>query len=260
MNTRTFPQLVLERYVLGELPEAHAAEVSNAADSDPQLMARLKEIAESNKAILAQYPANVVSRDVALRAHTERVLEEAAHAPRRRAARAVAPALGVALLLAVALVPVLTVHHGTQVAERVKGGGAQLVVYLNTSEGPRLLSPMDTVRPGDMLQIGYVAGGKSHGAIFSLDGRGQATLHFPGEPGGSTALEQDGEHLLGFSYQLDDAPQFEHFYFVTSDTPLDAAAVMDSARSYVAQFGSSRSPAAMRLPPGATFTSLVLRK
>ena len=44
------------------------------------------------------------------------------------------------------------------------------------------------VRPGDVLQLSFVSGGRSHGAVLSIDGRGSVTLHAPESPTGAMQL------------------------------------------------------------------------
>jgi len=260
MNTRQYPQLLLERFVLGELPEPQRSEIASAVESDPSLAARVRALAESNSDILAAYPPQTAVRDMRLRAHALDVAERAKPSSARSSRRFVVPALGMAALLAVVLVPVLTVQRGAQVSERVKGGGARLVVYRQTPDGGQPLADADSVGVGDVLQVGYVAGASRYGVIFSLDGRGETTLHFPVHPDSSTELEQGGERLLEFAYQLDDAPQFEHFFLVSSDSPLNTTEVLDSARSFAARFGAPTAHSGLRLPRGCSYSSLALRK
>ena len=64
--------------------------------------------------------------------------------------------------------------------------------------------------------------------IFSVDGRGSVTLHFPSGDRADTTLER-GVHALEYGYELDDAPRFEKFLFVTSTQPLDVASLLEQA-------------------------------
>lgn len=72
--------------------------------------------------------------------------------------------------------------------------------------------------------MSYVAAGRAHGVIVSIDGRGQVTLHFPADAGAPTALESGRAVPLSHSYELDDAPLFERFMFVTAEAPDDLLA------------------------------------
>jgi hypothetical protein len=65
--------------------------------------------------------------------------------------------------------------------------------------------------------------------IFSIDGRSALTLHYPYAVSGNTELVPGRRTALEEAYTLDDAPDCEIFFFVISDKPVDAAAVMDRA-------------------------------
>ncbi|MFC1586574.1 hypothetical protein ACFL5V_13585 [Fibrobacterota bacterium] len=43
-------------------------------------------------------------------------------------------------------------------------------------------------------------------------------------------LRSDGQTALSFAYELDDAPDFENFYFITSDETFDLEKVMELAK------------------------------
>ena len=69
----------------------------------------------------------------------------------------------------------------------------------------------------DVIQITYVPGDKNYGVIFSFDGNGNITRHFPDDSWTAEKLERTGEEVpLSFSYELDDAPEYECFIFVAS--------------------------------------------
>jgi hypothetical protein len=81
-----------------------------------------------------------------------------------------------------------------------------------------------------VLRIGYRAGGRGYGLILSIDGRGVVTRHLPASGDRAATLQQTGMTLLDSAYELDDAPRWERFYFVTGESPFDAAAVLEAAR------------------------------
>jgi len=147
------------------------------------------------------------------------------------------PALAAAALALFLLFPGLDgerrVDAPPGATERAKGG-PQLVVYRFDGVTAERLEDGALVRQGDLIQLGYVAAGAQHGVILSVDGRGDVTLHYPTSQGGPTALRSDGLRRLGRSYELDDAPDFERFFFVTADAPLDAAGIAKAVQAYVA--------------------------
>ena len=77
-----------------------------------------------------------------------------------------------------------------------------------------------------MLSIAYRAEDAPYGVIVSVDGAGEVTLHFPADETGDTTLQQYGNIRLPHAFELDNAPDFERFYFVTADAPLSPRAVL----------------------------------
>ena len=72
-------------------------------------------------------------------------------------------------------------------------------------------------KSGDVIQITYNAGNKNYGVIFSVDGNGNITRHFPEDSWQAEPLLHNyNETPLDFSYELDNAPDFECFVMVTS--------------------------------------------
>ncbi len=123
------------------------------------------------------------------------------------------------------------------------------------SAGEELLTDGSTAVPGDLIQIKYLAAGAAYGVIFSIDGRGTVTLHYPQDERGDTALQPGPAVPLQRSYELDDAPGFERFLLVTSQAPIPVAEVLSIARML--------GPDPVRplaLPDGLTQRSVLLRK
>jgi hypothetical protein len=54
-------------------------------------------------------------------------------------------------------------------------------------------------------------------------------LHHPASPSASTELAREAEVTLPSAYELDQAPAFERFIFITSDAPLNTQAVLAAA-------------------------------
>jgi hypothetical protein len=81
----------------------------------------------------------------------------------------------------------------------------------------------------DLLQLAYIAAKESHGVILSIDGNGNVTLHFPDKKNHPTSLEQDKKILLPNAIELDNAPGFERFFFITSGVEINAAEILRKA-------------------------------
>ena len=114
--------------------------------------------------------------------------------------------------------------------DRIKGLRPSLAVYRRTANGSETLADRTVARPGDVLRVGYHAAGRPYGVIFSMDGRGTVTMHLPAAGDHAVPLAREATTLLDQAYELDDAPLWERFYFVTGDSAFAAAPVVDAAR------------------------------
>ena len=109
--------------------------------------------------------------------------------------------------------------------ERVKGnapaatsGEPQIKLYRQKGLEIQALKDGDFARSGDVIQITYNAGQSEYGVIFSVDGNGNITRHFPENSWNAAKLEHRADETpLDFSYELDNAPDFECFIMVTSN-------------------------------------------
>lgn len=255
------PALQLERLALGELPEGQrAATVARLGEAGEAELAALRA---SNAEILAEHPAARVGAEVRRRAALRR-------APARRAVWYGLPAVAAAAVVVVVLWPEGQVNvpapggeaGGFVPAEpgetRIKGLEPHLLLHRQVDDHAEQLQEPAQARAQDVLQVSYVAAGAAHGVIASLDGGGVVTLHFPGAPTGSTALAAEGAVRLGQAYELDDAPEFERFVFVTAAAPLDPARVQEALRALAGAPDAATRPLA--LPPTWQQRSFLVRK
>src|SRR6185436_11941296 len=91
--------------------------------------------------------------------------------------------------------------------------------------------------------------GRTYGAIVSIDGRGAVTLHLPRQGARATRLPEGGETvLLDRAYELDDAPRWERFFFVTGEAPFEIEPLLEAARRAAAD-PSAPAPERLTLPP-----------
>lgn len=206
----------LELYALGELPPDQLTATRRAIEADPDVRARLEALEASNAAILDRYPPDWFARTVRAKADVQT-------APNRAPWWVIAPVLAMAAtgLWFVPSAPEGTVLPETQDMIREKGD-PRVIVYRKGSSDP--VRRGDEAQAGDQLQLSVLANGAAWGAVLSLDGRGTVTFHLP-ERGTAAAQLEAGTVPLPRSYELDDAPDFERFFFVTSDAPFDAAGV-----------------------------------
>ena len=243
------PDLLLEQYRLQELPAADAERVMQRLAEDAGLRARLTELQRSDEEIAREYPADWMAQQVRARRSAR---------PRRSGpsfARPLAVGSALAALVLVLLVPLVTTPNGE---DRVKGISPALAVYRRTAQGSEKLADGALARAGDLLRVGYVAAGREHGVILSIDGRGVVTRHLPVHGNTSVSLRKDGIVLLDAAYELDDAPAWERFYFVTADRSFDVGPVLDAARRAAA--AAPRLPSALPLPRTFVQSSFALQK
>lgn len=217
------PEVELERLALGQLPVDYERDVIAALKREPDGMARLEAIESSNKEILEQYPPHLMAIQI-----KERAGQLLGRAPAKSKWWVALPALGTAAAAVLLIWFALPSDKG-EPGTRIKGDETaqpQILVFRQGKEESLPLSPGAVVGAGDVLQIKVLAARARYGVVFSLDGRGAVTLHFPAADDGSTQLQQDTAVALPYSYKLDDAPKFERFFFVTADHPIDVKRVL----------------------------------
>jgi hypothetical protein len=237
--TLRVPDLVLERYRLGELPRADVEALELRLRVDAELRARLEALESSDAEIRHRYPPEWLAERIHRRlgsATRDAVKERPVRAMRWPVPVALAAAATVLLVLAPRLVSPPQVEPGARLpvvgesGDRIKGLAPSLQLFRKTPDGSEPLADGALARAGDVIRVGYRAAGRGFGVILSVDGRGAVTLHLPLRGDGAAALDSGGTVLLDHAYELDDAPHFERFYFVTAATPFPVATVVGAAR------------------------------
>ena len=244
MKHHDVPEILIEQYALGELAPEKAHEVEQSAG----FAERIAEIERSNAKILAQYPPEqfVARIQNQYTAEQSRVPQSARPSTRRPALRWLALALpGTAVVVAGVLIAVqgfFGAGLGGSPSDlddvvRIKGSGPELSVFRSV-EGAETqdveaekLADGTLAQAGDRLQLAYNAGDREFGAIISVDGRGGVYTHFPLDLSSEPRLVVGGVQRLAFGYQLDDAPRFEHFYFITCDETFSVQQLIQTVRS-----------------------------
>lgn len=207
--------LTLERAAQGKLT---ADEFDALGPDAAEHVARLSADSE---AVLQQYPPE---REVAQILRKAEALKKRKRPTRQIAwAAAAAPAFAVALLV---LMPATDsgLSDPLVMGERTKGP-AILQVYRQTSAGQERLRTGAAARAGDVLQLRFDARGRAFGAIVSVDGAGVITAHLPQNMHGPAAKLDSTLITIEEAYELDDAPQFERFFLVTSAQPFEMRTV-----------------------------------
>lgn len=216
------PQLLLEEINLGE---------KNAKDyykkyGKEELENALAELRKSDQEILAAYPALNFKPAVV-------GVGNGADKPniyvRLNKARPFFFAAAAVLVLALCAPVMLNSIKGANGSRsiRLKGSGQhQIRLYKQAGADAVLLKNGESAKENDLVQITYIPGSYNYGVIFSVDGNGNITRHFPDASWQAEKLQKTGEEVpLSFSYELDDAPKYECFIFVASKNPFDFSTI-----------------------------------
>jgi hypothetical protein len=255
------PDILLEQLLLGELSRDEERAL-RARLAPEELERRLATLRGADTAFQAEHDHERMLSAITSRARVARMRSEVA---KPSAIRYLVPSLAVLALMVwfVRPQPGATPDKlpGPPQDEQIilKGLDPYLVLYRREGEVVETLSHGAHAAAGDMLQVGYVAAEARYGAIVSVDGGGTVTLHFPDAETASSKLTAPGEQLLDHSYELDAAPAFERFFFVTAREPIDIKNVMGAAHALARNPAQART-AELKLPPSLKQASLTLVK
>lgn len=225
------PPWKLERIALGE------AEGSGS----PSELKSLAEIEQSNQEVLQALPVEAVVQEVERR---QRARQRTVPKKRKAAWALALTGLGGATVALAALLLIPRLSQSPQLSgsfgnpyseggqERVKGDERLLIHVQRAKTGDALeLAPGQSASAGDILQLSYRAAGRRYGAIFSIDGRNTVTQHLPESGMDAVELSPRGRVALPSSYELDDAPNFERFYFITGQSPFNIRQILTDANT-----------------------------
>ena len=263
--------LLMERYLCGEITGEEKQLVEERYAADAEVKARIDSLKVSNERILAEHSPETVAGEILLRDHlqttSERLQEEFGTVVEKPVPFGMSAGAFAGTLLLLFGIPLLGLLVNRQVASgdaaRVKGLQPSLSLYRADDRGYSRLRNYAPAVSGDRLQIGYRAAGKSFGLIFSVDGSGALTLHFPDDSDGTFAtcrLAQGGEQLLHTSFELDSAPLFERFYFLTSDDSIATADILQRCRNHFSEGGIHVALRIRSLPQSIRQTTFTLKK
>ncbi|MBT3272705.1 MAG: hypothetical protein HN368_06100, partial [Spirochaetales bacterium] len=183
MKNKSIPDLYLEQILLDELPESKKKQL-NMQDLDEVV----ESLRESDREILLKYSPEDMAGKLQARLSGESEDANVSQGPsswfnRQRAGILIAAA-AVAIIAGMSpflfrqdpdLNPLVPDYSTT----RIKGLEPSIVLYRKVSGSVEQLGNNAKASENDLLQIKYNAGGKLFGVIFSIDGRGVVTLHYP---------------------------------------------------------------------------------
>jgi hypothetical protein len=255
-DSRRISDLRLEQYALGELPRDDSENIRRALEKDEILRQRLEALEKSNREILSVYEPGEMA--AAIQGRLGR---------REKGFRGSPAFFGTMIPVAAALLVFFSVfvlrERFMPAGDTRPKGSTAVSVFLKTSDGATELANGAIGHPGDWLQIAYTAGDARYGVIFSIDGRGVVTFHLPQHYSSqrlvSPDLELQGRTVLPFSYELDDAPGFERFFFVYSRDSFDVSTIARAARA-LATHPQTADKDTLALPPQVGVATLLIEK
>ena len=226
------PDWKLERYLTGDLPAEEMREIRDMEATDEVFAGRVKLLREDNAAILKKLPFEKLSEKISAMPGRSNGAGNTVRVNFTLVKFAAAAALVLAVVT-VALfsqrditVPAQSANGTMDVAmvtdvenamgdTRIKGLDARMEVWKKIGDSAVQMSNLDEAREGDEIQLRYSVPEKCFGLLFSMDGNGTLTMHMA-EGNKAIALEPGKMTTLPFAYQLDNAPKFEKFFFLTS--------------------------------------------
>jgi len=244
------PEIYLEQLYLNELSSQKAETIENKDNL-------IKNIELSNKEILEKYPPSFIN---------ENIIRKMNNKPEIKSKKIIfTPFLLKSVPIAAALIFLtLNLSHLSQNTKpddiiRSKGLAPELSVYIDKDNSPAELFNNDLVSESDLIQLTYNAAGNKFGVIFSIDGRGIITLHYPDNKNGIPFIDPNGSHALPFSYELDDAPKFERFFFISSKQEFNISTILKSAED-ILQYDSPETMEILNLSTDFDQQTIILKK
>jgi hypothetical protein len=235
MDNVCISNLMLERYKLGELSLEERAYVDKKITIDPELQIRLFDLKRSDVEFRNLYPADTVLN------------QPVDHTQKRKTFTVISGLCAAVLFLGIAFPMIWNqLNQPNSVSVNAAGDRAKGMMPLNQSEESDLSVYLKTgqesavyeglpLHEGNTIQLAYTVPGVRYGVIYSVDGRSNVTLHYPYSLNGNTQLVADKQTALEEAYTLDNAPDYEVFFFVVSKTPLNTQSIIYEAESIAGQ-------------------------
>ncbi len=238
-----FSDLTLEKYLLGELDEEAMARVDSAVRESSSLRDKVATMRLENLNFHHDFPISRLAEPGKVRSN----------------ARTWLPLAAAALLSGVVFMT-QTRHLPSEMewTERSKGLSTGISIYRKKGETLEKLAHGQRVKKGDLIQLSYSAERQIYGIIFSLDDRGQVTLHYPENSGDAAKLEGGREVILPSAFELDDSPKYESFFLVTAGDNFTTGQILNDLKSLIQKDSAGKH--ILKLPEDFTQYNVFLGK
>lgn len=226
MGKNKIPDLHYEQILLSEISEEEARKIL----AEPGSKEKIEQLKESDTKILFNNPPHKIAAQISTRLEKKKKISFKLLVPQ------LATAAAAAALIIVAIINPASPGRNAGDGNNIKGLAPRLEIFREEPDGAnfifRLLEDGETLHEDDRIQLSYSPAGKLFGVIFSIDGNGYVSMYYPDFISQTPELEKGGKINLDFSLILDNAPLFEKYYFITSDTefnPQDIIRIAESA-------------------------------
>lgn len=247
LKNKNITQLELEQILLGEIDKNDFSHILD-------LNSRLNQLKESNEQVLGKYTPEIMEKRILKKLESQNLLSKFMELLNNKMF------LGTmaTCCLLVLIIPTFIIKPKPNF--RLKGEESTISIYKKTSDNSTRLSNLAQVKEGDILQVSYISRTHTHGVIFSIDGRGSITLHYPNSKDAPNKLENNKEVALNESFELDDSPDYEVFFFVTSTESFNINSILKAGKKLVQNPKGTLEKG--KLPLGDSFSqySIILKK
>jgi len=239
MKNEEIKPWLLERYILGELAEHNSMKIKSRLEKDISARHQIEKLIQSNKNFLTRYPSKQILVEIMRRYDSEKnkVVRK-----KRKVLRLFFLASSTISLMIVFITICLIMQKNSSInlnsrfenlnENRAKGTvllemrNPEIFIVRKKAGGVEQLHQGSIVKKGDLLQVGYRTAEETNGIIVSIDGNRVVTLHYPENINEAPLLQKNKQIYLGNSYELDNAPDFERFFLITSKSDFDLSKIM----------------------------------
>lgn len=262
------PTWKLERYLLGELPPKEMLILQKQINDNLHLQLQLETLQKSNADFLNENdPKQSARRILALSG----AKKEFAKQKEFEAETTIKSWWGTVLsmpmqrvsavflaLFAAVIVWQISHQSALPVNEiRTKGLNARIELWQKEGDSVALILDSAQLKKDDLVQIRIHPASRCFAAVVSIDGRGNWTTHLPATGPLATYVEPGKNEFLPFSYQLDDAPNYEVFWLISAEAPFHVDSLIQSLESLR---GSPFAPPVLPLDARFTQARISIRK